>query len=77
MSPGDRSYDAIGLLRQFSEHTADVVAEAQQLLRSGSPVTLEDKKLSEENADCGKELKNFHMPSNIMVFVTFDYQLWL
>lgn len=77
MSLGDRSYDAIGLLRQFSEHTADVVEEAQELLRSGSPVTLEDKKLSEESPDCGNELKNFHMPPNIMVFITFDYQLWL
>ncbi|XP_042461517.1 transcription factor MYB3R-1-like isoform X2 [Zingiber officinale] len=66
MSPGDRSYDAIGLLKQFNAHTAEVVAEAQELLRSGSPVTLEDKKLSEESADCGKELKILQMPSTIV-----------
>ncbi|XP_077210049.1 transcription factor MYB3R-1-like [Tasmannia lanceolata] len=35
-SPGDRSYDAIGLMKQLSEHTAAAWAEAQEVLASGN-----------------------------------------
>ncbi|XP_065025697.1 transcription factor MYB3R-1 isoform X2 [Musa acuminata AAA Group] len=73
MSPGDQSYDAIGLMRQLSEHTAAAVAEAQEVLISGSPVRAcnepqsDNKKFSDENADpADKELGNYHMPSKIM-----------
>ncbi|CAL9099703.1 unnamed protein product, partial [Musa textilis] len=74
MSPGDQSYDAIGLMRQLSEHTAAAaVAEAQEVLTSGSPVRTcnepqsDNKKFSDENADPDdKELGNHHMPSKIM-----------
>ncbi|XP_043706444.1 transcription factor MYB3R-1-like isoform X2 [Telopea speciosissima] len=37
MSPGERSYDAIGLMKQLSEHTAAAVAEAQEILASENP----------------------------------------
>ncbi|KAG6480476.1 transcription factor MYB3R-1-like [Zingiber officinale] len=72
MSPADRSCDAIGLMMQFSEHTAAVVAEAEELLRSGSAgktsneARLEKKKSLEENVDCDKEAENFSMPAKIM-----------
>ncbi|XP_020088078.1 myb-related protein 3R-1-like isoform X3 [Ananas comosus] len=46
MSPGgDGTYDAIGLMRQLSEHTAAAVAEAHEVLASGSPrIGLEERK---------------------------------
>lgn len=78
MSPGDQSYNAIGLMRQLSEHTAAAVAEAQEVLTSGSPVRAcnepqsDNKKFSDENADpADKELGNYQMPSKIMVLVFF------
>lgn len=37
LSPGERTYDAIGLMRQLNEHTAAVMAEAQEILASGNP----------------------------------------
>ncbi|KAJ4957748.1 hypothetical protein NE237_024859 [Protea cynaroides] len=37
MSPGERSYDALGLMKQLSEHTAAAVAEAQEILASENP----------------------------------------
>ncbi|RRT78687.1 hypothetical protein B296_00003071, partial [Ensete ventricosum] len=73
MSPGDQSYDAIGLMRQLSEHTAAAAAEAQEVLTSGSPGRAcdepqsDNKKFSDENAHpADKELGNYHMPSKIM-----------
>ncbi|XP_068647752.1 transcription factor MYB3R-4-like isoform X2 [Aristolochia californica] len=36
MSPGDGSFDAIGLMKQLSEHTATAFAEAQEVLSSGT-----------------------------------------
>ncbi|KAL5975931.1 hypothetical protein ACLOJK_020260 [Asimina triloba] len=35
LSPGARTYDAIGLMRQLNEHTADALAEAQEILAAG------------------------------------------
>ncbi|WOL02182.1 Myb-related protein 3R-1-like isoform X2 [Canna indica] len=72
LSPGDRGYDAIGLMRQFSEHTASVVAEAKEVLRSGNPVRAPDEPqsdnntLSEKIVDDDKGLENSRMPSKIM-----------
>lgn len=41
MSPGDRSYDAIGLLKQISEHTAATYANAQEILVNETPKALQ------------------------------------
>ncbi|XAR70878.1 hypothetical protein NMG60_11027913 [Bertholletia excelsa] len=55
MSPGDRSYDAIGLMKQLSEHTAAAFADAQEVLGDETPDTiLKDRcyrnlKLDQEN----------------------------
>lgn len=35
MSPGDRSYDAIGLMRQLNDQSAAAAAEAHEVLSSG------------------------------------------
>lgn len=37
MSPGERSYDAIGLMKQISEQTAAAYANAQQVLGNKTP----------------------------------------
>ncbi|XP_038886309.1 transcription factor MYB3R-1 [Benincasa hispida] len=40
MSPGDRSYDAIGLMKEVSEHTAAACASAQEVLGNETPQSL-------------------------------------
>uniref|UniRef100_A0A5B6ZFI0 Putative myb-related protein 3R-1-like isoform X1 n=1 Tax=Davidia involucrata TaxID=16924 RepID=A0A5B6ZFI0_DAVIN len=40
MSPGERSYDAIGLMKQLSEHTAAAFADAQEVLGNETPETI-------------------------------------
>ncbi|KAA8525293.1 hypothetical protein F0562_007148 [Nyssa sinensis] len=40
MTPGDRSYDAIGLMKQLSEHTAVAFADAQEVLGNETPQTI-------------------------------------
>lgn len=49
MSPGDRSYDAIGLMKQISEHTAAAYANAHEVLGNETPDTL----LKERQKDRG------------------------
>ncbi|WOK97215.1 Myb-related protein 3R-1-like isoform X2 [Canna indica] len=66
MSPGDRSYDAIGLMKQLSEHTAVVISEAQELLRSTGESKLHKKNLPEENFEPEEDLENCRMPSKVM-----------
>lgn len=64
-------------MKQLSEHTAAVVSEAQEILRSGNPIKMphepkfDKKKFSEENVEPDKELDNQCVPSKIMVFVSF------
>lgn len=40
MSPADRSYDAIGLMKQVGEHTAAACANAQEVLGNETPQSL-------------------------------------
>lgn len=40
MSPVDRSYDAIGLMKQLSEQTAGAFADAQEVLGSDTPQSI-------------------------------------
>ncbi|XP_010254092.1 PREDICTED: myb-related protein 3R-1-like isoform X2 [Nelumbo nucifera] len=50
LSPGDRSYDAIGLMRQLSEHTAAALAEAQEVLASeNTEIYLKEERQSDQN----------------------------
>lgn len=75
MSPAERSYDALGLMKQLGEQSASAFADAQAVLGDETPETLLKKKnLRNENAD--KESTNIsngepehHSPmgSNIMV----------
>ena len=45
-SPGDRSYDAIGLMKQLSEHTAATYADAQEVLGDETPETIFKSRIS-------------------------------
>lgn len=66
MSPGDRSYDAIGLMKQLSEQTAPSIADARQILGSETPETI----LSERNSKKQKADENCALlASNAMVCV--------
>ncbi|KAF8388975.1 hypothetical protein HHK36_025659 [Tetracentron sinense] len=61
MSPGDRSYDAIGLMRQLSEHTAPAVAEAQEVLaKENLELPLKERRSSDQNS----AQENNHFPDN-------------
>ncbi|KAI3992646.1 hypothetical protein MKX01_007968 [Papaver californicum] len=63
MSPGDRSYDAIGLMQQLREHTAAVVAEAHEVLASGQKVSPNGRLCDQENLS---EVNNQHSGSELL-----------
>lgn len=44
MSPGERSYDAIGLMKHLSEHTATAYADALEVLGNDTPETILKKR---------------------------------
>lgn len=64
MSPGDRSYDAIGLMKQLSEHTAAAFADAQEVLGDETPETIlkqrrsNNQKLDQENCALNSQPDN-------------------
>ncbi|XP_071704853.1 transcription factor MYB3R-1-like isoform X2 [Rutidosis leptorrhynchoides] len=47
-SPRERSYDALGLMKQLSEHTASAYATAQQVLGDETPDSILNKKLAQK-----------------------------
>uniref|UniRef100_A0A0V0HEV3 Putative ovule protein n=1 Tax=Solanum chacoense TaxID=4108 RepID=A0A0V0HEV3_SOLCH len=64
MTPGDRSYDAIGLMKQLNEQTAPSIADARQILGSETPETiLLGRNFKEQKAD---ENCTLLLPSNAM-----------
>ncbi|KAJ4953057.1 hypothetical protein NE237_029889 [Protea cynaroides] len=75
MSPGERSYDAIGLMKQLSEHTAAAVAEAQEILASENPeipskerCSTDENSIQEYNHFPDNELENpSAMPSGVLI----------
>ncbi|KAL0311991.1 UNVERIFIED_CONTAM: Transcription factor R-4 [Sesamum radiatum] len=54
MSPGERSYDAIGLMKQLGEQTAGAFADAQKVLGDETPESLVKAKCS-TNQEAEKE----------------------
>ncbi|CAH8360711.1 unnamed protein product [Eruca vesicaria subsp. sativa] len=54
MSPGDRSYDAIGLMKHLSEHTATAYADALEVLGNDTPETILKKRQMNKSIQ-GKE----------------------
>ena len=76
MSPGDRSYDAIGLMKQLGEQTAGALADAQKVLGDETPESLlRGKCFTKEQ----REKENKHTPaehhslsaSHLMVVLKF------
>ena len=66
MSPGDRSYDAIALMKQLSEHTASAYADALEVLGKDTPESIlkEKRRSHDPNGDiehCS------HLASNVSV----------
>ncbi|XP_073147297.1 transcription factor MYB3R-1-like isoform X2 [Henckelia pumila] len=59
LSPGDRSYDAIELMKQLGEHTAGAFADAQEVLGNETPETILKAKCAEkennQNLNCQAE----------------------
>ncbi|KAK6927394.1 SANT/Myb domain [Dillenia turbinata] len=51
MSPGNGSYDAIGLMKQLSEHTAGVLADAREILGVESPDAILKERLANQNLE--------------------------
>eukprot|EP00268_Persea_americana_P046897 TRINITY_DN4850_c0_g2_i1.p1 TRINITY_DN4850_c0_g2~~TRINITY_DN4850_c0_g2_i1.p1 ORF type:complete len:1057 (-),score=244.59 TRINITY_DN4850_c0_g2_i1:960-4130(-) len=72
LSPGDTTYDAIGLMRQLNEHTAAALAEAQEVLASGNPEREASQKSSDGNSQFSeKELENLiSSPRSALPFQT-------
>lgn len=73
VSPGDRTYDAIGLMKQLSEQTAALVAEAHEVLASGNCEASLDgrnsdkENLQNENIEPENKIETHQMPPNVMV----------
>ncbi|KAJ4913746.1 Myb-related protein 3R-1 [Raphanus sativus] len=59
MSPGERGYDAIGLMKHLSEHTATAYADALEVLGNDTPETILKKRQLNKSIQ-GKE--NQHWP---------------
>ncbi|KAJ4899183.1 Myb-related protein 3R-1 [Raphanus sativus] len=59
MSPGDRSYDAIGLMKHLSEHTATAYADALEVLGNDTPETILKKRQLNKSIQ-GKENQHWH-----------------
>ncbi|CAI0441336.1 unnamed protein product [Linum tenue] len=55
LSPGDRSYDAITLLKQFSEHTAAACADALEVLGDETPETISKGRRCQKNTVSDQE----------------------
>ncbi|CAN6721372.1 unnamed protein product [Malus baccata var. baccata] len=49
MSPGDRSYDAIGLMKQISEQSAAAYANAQEVLGNETPESLFQERVKDRD----------------------------
>ncbi|MCL7022999.1 hypothetical protein MKW94_011389 [Papaver nudicaule] len=63
MSPGERSYDALALMKQLSEHSAAVVAEAHEVLTSGQKVPPNGRLCDQENSS---EVNNQYPDSDLL-----------
>ncbi|KAL7112147.1 hypothetical protein ACP275_05G134000 [Erythranthe tilingii] len=58
LSPGDRSYDAIGLMKQLGEQTAGALADAQDVMGGDTPETIMMGKSSVNQEEEEKENNN-------------------
>lgn len=81
MSPGDRTYDAIGLIRQLNEQSASAVAEAREVLASGKPDDASSDRRSSGNEkvlkghEAGRGIDNLasKQPNNVVEGRVLDF----
>ncbi|OWM86624.1 transcription factor MYB3R-1 isoform X2 [Punica granatum] len=70
MSPGDRSYDALGLMKHVSEHSASVFANAEEVLGNDTPkqksIDVGNPDQENQNADQPTETSS-NMASNVLI----------
>ncbi|XVF89206.1 hypothetical protein PTKIN_Ptkin19aG0111500 [Pterospermum kingtungense] len=67
MSPADRSYDAIGLMKQLSEHTAAAYADALEVLGNETPESIvKGRRFSNNNPNMDKENNQLEANSDIL-----------
>ena len=70
MSPAERSYDAIGLMKQLSEHTAAAYADALEVLGNETPESIVKGRRSNNMDKENNQLETqSHLPSNILVLL--------
>ena len=73
MSPAGRSYDAIGLMKQLSEHTASAYADALEVLGNETPESIVKGRRSSNNPNVDKENNQLEahsdLASNILVLL--------
>lgn len=74
MSPGDRSYDALGLMKQLSEQTAGAYADAMEVLENEtSEVAVSEKNSNypndekENNCVARDQQENCQLVANVLV----------
>ncbi|CAO2825919.1 unnamed protein product [Amaranthus hypochondriacus] len=66
MSPGERGLDAIGLMKQINEQSADAYAEAREVLGNETPESiLRARRFNSQNAE-SKSL-GLHLASNVSI----------
>lgn len=77
LSPGDRAYDALGLMRQLNDYTATAMAEAQEVLASVNPDGDAPQNLSDQNSQFpDNELENLILlPPGALVCSLWPFQL--
>lgn len=68
VSPRERSYDALGLMKQLSEHTASAYANAREILGDETPDSILKKRFSEK-----REKIHQQGSSNILVCSVFKF----
>lgn len=66
VSPRERSYDALGLMKQLSEHAASAYATAQEVLGDETPDSILNKKYAEK-------VEKSRQESNLLVHALFIF----
>jgi hypothetical protein len=73
VSPADRTYDALGLVKQISKHSAAAAVEACEVLASGSRPSDEENKENTDDKGPGtrksqtKSMVRNHQPLNLVI----------
>ncbi|KAJ6354545.1 hypothetical protein OIU77_005202 [Salix suchowensis] len=65
MSPGDRSYDAIALMKELSEHTASAYADALEVLGKDTPESILKEKRHSNDQNGDQENRSSNLASNV------------